>query len=139
VLSVSGVSQEQDPFPFGSRVADACYLNTPYLDTPALAEHLMYVVPSLGVQRTSLRTVLGNRALRLLAPAYFLSSVILDWKDEEGIWLAVTLLLGLASLLDFVWPEARTSPKPVNISKLAMCLVALALFAGGGWRHFARK
>jgi hypothetical protein len=95
------------------------------------------VVPSLGVQRTWQKT-LGDGALRLVVPAYFLSSVILDWGDEEGLWLAVMLLLGLASLLDFVWPEARTSPKPIKLSKIAICLIALGLFASGGWRHFAR-
>ena len=48
------------------------------------------------------------------------------------------LLLGLVSLVDIVWPGARTSQKPFKLFNIVICLVALALFAGGGWRHFAR-
>ena len=94
------------------------------------------MVPSLGVQPTW--TNLRDGAVRLFVPAYFLSSVVLDWRDGEGLWLAVMLLLGVASFVDFVWPEGPTMPKPIKLSKIAICLVAVALFAGGGWRHFAR-
>ena len=98
---------------------------------------MTYVVASLGVHR-ALQKLFSDGASRLVVPAYFLISVILDWRDEEGLWLAIMLLLGLVSLVDIVWPEAGTSQKSIKLFKIAICLVALALFAGGGWRHFAR-
>ena len=85
----------------------------------------------LGVQQKT-----GASGLfRLLVPVYFLSSVVMDWRSEGWPWLAIMLLLSIASLLDFFRPEA-TSPKQVQI---AIGLLVLVLFAAGGWRHFSQS
>lgn len=85
----------------------------------------------LGVQQKT-----GASGLfRLLVPVYFLSSVVVDWRSEGWPWLAIMLLLSIASLLDFFRPEA-TSPKQVQI---AIGLLVLVLFAAGGWRHFSQS
>ena len=70
---------------------------------------------------------------RLLIPVYFLSSVVVDWRTERWSWLAIMLLLSLASLVDFFRP-AVVSSKQVQI---AIGLLVLVLFAAGGWRHFS--
>lgn len=75
----------------------------------------------------------SRRLFRLLLPVYFLSSVVVDWRSEGWLWLAIMLLLGLASLLEFFRPEA-TSPKQAQI---AIGLLVVLLFAAGGWRHFS--
>src|ERR1700676_5240026 len=86
---------------------------------------------------TSPRTFIDNRKFILLVTFYLLSSSIFEWRRDWKLWSAIALLLGLASLIEFFWPESRIRPKPINISRIAMCLVATALFAGGGWRRFA--
>jgi len=69
----------------------------------------------------------------LTVTAYFLFSVVVDWRSEGWAWLAFMFVLGLASLLDFVRPEAASTRK----IQIALGLIAVVLFAAGGWRHFS--
>jgi hypothetical protein len=87
------------------------------------------MILSLGVQKTSRI----DRVWGLVPTAYFLFSVIVDWRSEGWAWLAFMFVLGLASLLDFVRSEA-TSARKIQI---ALGLVAVVLIAAGGWRHFS--
>ena len=91
------------------------------------------------MQRTSWTTVWAHRVFPFLASSYFLGSVVLNWREEQRLWLVTMLVLGLASLLDLFWPPTRNTPKPINWAKLALILMALIFVVAGGWRHIARE
>ncbi len=71
----------------------------------------------------------------LLVAVYVLSSFIRGWGIDDWKWSVVKLLFGLGALLEVVWPEAGTRPKPIKISMGAMLVVGMALIAGGAWRN----
>ena len=97
------------------------------------------MILSLAVQRTSWTTVWAHRVFPFLASIYFLGSVVLYWREEQRLWLATLLVLGLASVLDLFWPPTGNTPKPISWAKLALFSMALIFVVSGGWRHFARE
>jgi hypothetical protein len=97
------------------------------------------VITSPAVQHNSWPTAWGHRVFAFLVSTYFLGSVVLAWREEQPLWLATLLVLGLASLLDLLWPPARSTPKPIGWAKLALFAMAVTFVVSGGWRHFARE
>ena len=73
-----------------------------------------------------------ERVLGLVLPAFFLSSVVIDWRREGWAFLAFEFVMGMGAFSVLFRPEAASTR---NI-QTAVGLMGAVLLAAGGWRHF---
>lgn len=94
---------------------------------------------SIGMQPAPQQKPWRSRALSLLVPAYFLTSLVLQWNNAEWTWLGFLFLTGMAALLEAVWAGSGNQSKAARIALTSLVAGAVILFAAGGWRHFVER